>query len=82
VAEGAKMKGWVLLFAVLVLGCAEPEATEKLGRDSAYKVDRLFTKDDYAVYRFHDEGRYHYFVIPAGQAITSHRDGSEIIVTK
>ena len=53
-------------------GCPQsitPQKTETVGTDAT--VQLLFAKDGHSVYRFADGGRWHYFVIPDGETITT-----------
>jgi len=50
-----------LLFLILLCGCArEPIRTEKTNNDK-FEVSFLFEYEGIRVYRFYDDGRYHWF---------------------
>lgn len=72
----------LLLPALLLLaGCANtsPERTDEPSNKS-YKIDQLFVdRNGYTVYRFWDEGEFHYYVVsPKGetQVLPSTRAGN------
>jgi hypothetical protein len=52
----------IVLGAMLFGACInEPMSTERLGKDDGIVVEYLFEKDGVKVYRFPDNGHYHYF---------------------
>lgn len=67
---------------VLFAGCVGPAL--KMTTINSYKVDLLFEVDDCRVYRFEDNGNYHYFVTrTGGETISPRNDApSEVIHTR
>jgi hypothetical protein len=60
---------------LLLVGCLnEPESTESTGKDGNIKVEYLFEKDGIKIYRFYDNGLYHYFT-SNGETMTEQSTG-------
>lgn len=57
------MRKILLLVSIISLvGCAnEPMSVEVTGKDNKFVIEFLFEKDGVKMYRFYDDGRYHYF---------------------
>lgn len=58
------MRKIVIIFITLsaLSGCTNPSIdTQRLGKDDAFEVEYLFKVDSIKVYRFFDNGRFHYF---------------------
>jgi hypothetical protein len=56
------MKYLTLVAALLLTSCInDPISKEQLGKDDGFEVEYLFEKDGIKIYRFLDNGRYHYF---------------------
>ena len=57
------MKYLTLAAALLLLTSCEhdPISSEHTGKNDEIKVDFLFEKDNIKIYRFLDDGHYHYF---------------------
>jgi hypothetical protein len=52
----------ITLGAIIFGACRnEPMSKERLGKDDGFEVEYLFDKDGVKVYRFYDNGHYHYF---------------------
>ena len=52
----------ITLGAIIFGACMnEPMSKERLGKDDGFEVEYLFDKDGVKVYRFYDNGHYHYF---------------------
>lgn len=71
-----KMKK-LLLGALLVLSMTSCKkvAVSSSTEGNQVQVDLIFVKDDIKMYRFEDNGRYHYFT-SRGETITSQTSGS------
>jgi hypothetical protein len=54
----------------------EPMSTERLGKNDGFEVEYLFEKDGIKVYRFIDNGRYHYFTT-GGETISTQTSGKQ-----
>jgi hypothetical protein len=52
----------------------EPMSTERLGKGDGFEVEYLFDKDGVKVYRFWDNGHYHYFTTK-GETISTQTAG-------
>lgn len=64
-------KRWAcFIFCLLVTGCAREGIKEERTNNRNFRVDLLFEHDGINVYRFHDNGRYHYFT-SRGETIVS-----------
>jgi len=58
------LRGLALLGVMLAIGCAG-KAEKSVQVNSEFAVDTLFTDSDgYTIKRFHDNGRFHYYVTP------------------
>jgi len=65
------------LGAILFGACInEPMSTERLGKGDGFEVEYLFEKDGIKVYRFIDNGRYHYFTT-GGETISTQTSGKQ-----
>jgi len=58
----------VIISFFILCGCARDGLKEERTNNHNFKVDLLFEYDGIKVYRFHDNGRYHYFT-SRGEAI-------------
>jgi hypothetical protein len=55
-------KTLLALFTFTLSGCLNnPQSTDYVGANNKIRVDFLFEKDGVRVYRFNDDGYYHYF---------------------
>ena len=64
---------FITLGAILFGACInEPMSKERLGKDNGFEVEYLFEKDGIKVYRFFDNGNYHYFTTK-GETISVQR---------
>jgi hypothetical protein len=65
----------IVLGAILFGACInEPMSTERLGKGDGFEVEYLFDKDGVKVYRFYDNGHYHYFTTK-GETISTQTAG-------
>jgi len=53
----------IIVLGAMIFGACmnEPMSKERLGKDDGFEVEYLFDKDGVKVYRFYDNGHYHYF---------------------
>ena len=64
---------FITLGAIVFGACTnEPMSKERLGKDDGFEVEHLFDKDGVKVYRFLDNGHYHYFTTK-GETISVQR---------
>ena len=64
---------FITLGAILFGACTnEPMSSERLGKDDGFAVEYLFEKDGVKMYRFLDNGHYHYFTTK-GETISVQR---------
>jgi len=67
---------FIVLGAMLFGACSnDPMSKERLGKDDVFEVEYLFEKDGVKMYRFEDEGRYHYFT-SMGETISTQQNSS------
>jgi hypothetical protein len=67
------VKYLTLATALLLTSCAnDPISSEHVGKNDAFKVEYLFEKDGIKIYRFLDNGRYHYFTTGGTTMSTYH----------
>lgn len=72
------MNAFRLIFTlVLLCSCESRVISESKTNNKNYNVELLFEFDGIKLYRFHDQGRYHYFT-SNGQAI-SHQTRTQVI---
>jgi hypothetical protein len=66
---------FIMVGAILFGACInEPMSTERLGKGDGFEVEYLFDKDGVKVYRFWDNGHYHYFTTK-GETISTQTAG-------
>lgn len=63
---------------LLLVGCSNNEYSNS---KDMYEVTELFTKDNCTVFRFYNEGNYHYYTNCAGETITSKTRCAKTCVT-
>lgn len=51
----------LFLFAIILSGCASPSISTQPSTNSEIKVELLFEYDSIKMYRFRDNGMFHYF---------------------
>jgi len=63
----------IMVGAMIFGACTnEPISKERIGKDDGFEVEYLFDKDGVKVYRFWDNGHYHYFTTK-GETISVQR---------
>jgi len=63
----------IMVGAIIFGACTnEPISKERIGKDDGFEVEYLFDKDGVKVYRFWDNGHYHYFTTK-GETISVQR---------
>jgi len=64
---------FIMVGAIIFGACTnEPISKERIGKDDGFEVEYLFDKDGVKVYRFFDNGHYHYFTTK-GETISVQR---------
>ena len=67
---------FITLGAIIFGACSnDPMSKERLGKDDGFEVEYLFDKDGVKVYRFLDNGHYHYFTTKGGETISTQTAG-------
>jgi hypothetical protein len=65
----------IMVGAMIFGACTnEPISKERIGKDDGFEVEYLFDKDGVKVYRFWDNGHYHYFTTK-GETISTQTAG-------
>ena len=66
----------IIVLGAMIFGACinEPISKERIGKDDGFEVEYLFDKDGVKVYRFFDNGHYHYFTTK-GETISTQSAG-------
>jgi hypothetical protein len=66
----------IIVLGAMIFGACinEPISKERIGKDDGFEVEYLFDKDGVKVYRFFDNGHYHYFTTK-GETISTQTAG-------
>jgi hypothetical protein len=66
----------IIVLGAMIFGACinEPMSTERLGKGDGFEVEYLFDKDGIKMYRFYDNGHYHYFTTK-GETISTQTEG-------
>lgn len=64
-----------LFCCIIICGCAKQPKETRQTDNPEVPVELLFEHDGYKIYRFYDDGRYHYYVTPIGSTITDQSAG-------
>jgi hypothetical protein len=71
------IKYLTLTTALLLVSCShDPISSEHTGKNDEIRVDFLFEKDSIKVYRFLDDGHYHYFTT-GGTTMSTYISGKQ-----
>lgn len=71
----------ILGLAIGLTSCLKEPISSNQTNNSEFKIDLLFEKDGHKIYRFYDNGTYHYFVIGNG-IVESNRDEDDQTITE
>jgi hypothetical protein len=69
------MKFWVVLFGLIVWGCANDPVNTTKTNNKDVEVSLLFEHDGIKVYRFYDNGSYVYYVDARGSTLRKVSNG-------
>ncbi len=66
----------IIVLGAMIFGACinEPISKVRIGKDDGFEVEYLFDKDGVKVYRFFDNGHYHYFTTK-GETISTQTAG-------